>query len=460
MDKSNNIDNSGNVDNSGNIENIYDIDNFEIKENDYMELGELIMNLIDDYINSNCLNYSNPEFHENIKTYVKNNIDYLEEIDNIVNIDLDNIVDIFFSQYMDILTYNVINFDGLNGYRQCNALDSLNKEYATETLKRLRSINTHEQRTTEWFNFRWNHITASSAWKCFGTQKKQNEIILKKCKPIQDNSNTYVNLKSAFHHGHKFEPLSVMLYEEDKKTTIEDFGCLEHKDYPFLAASPDGINVDLSSNLYGRLLEIKNPVSRKITGIPKKDYWIQMQLQMACTGLHTCDFLETMFISYENEDEYNADGTFNKTFNGKQKGIIVSFWKDTEPIYEYAPLNISEEDFEEWNNKMFDKHKELSWSGNTYWKLDTYSCVSVPFCRLWFERALPYFEKVWNDVIHDREHGYAHRLPTKRKPKQNLKSIKKRDASGNEIEEPPKKKNKPNNKIEFCFDLVIDTEIC
>ena len=41
---------------------------------------------------------------------------------------------------MDILTYNVINFDGLNGYRQCKVLEPLNKEYATETLKRLRII--------------------------------------------------------------------------------------------------------------------------------------------------------------------------------------------------------------------------------------------------------------------------------------------------------------------------------
>ena len=54
-----------------------------------------------------------------------------------------------------------------------------------------------------------------------------------------------------------------MLYEKDKKTKIEDFGCLEHETIPYLAASPDGINVDPTSELYGRLLEIKNPVSRK-----------------------------------------------------------------------------------------------------------------------------------------------------------------------------------------------------
>ena len=59
-----------------------------------------------------------------------------------------------------------------------------------------------------------------------------------------------------------------------------EFGCIEHDTYPFLKASPDGINIAPKNKLYGRMLEIKNPTTRKITGTPKKEYWIQMQLQM------------------------------------------------------------------------------------------------------------------------------------------------------------------------------------
>ena len=44
-----------------------------------------------------------------------------------------------------------------------------------------------------------------------------------------------------------------------------------------LGASPDGINTDKTSQLYGRMLEIKNIVNREINGIPKSEYWIQMQ---------------------------------------------------------------------------------------------------------------------------------------------------------------------------------------
>ena len=62
--------------------------------------------------------------------------------------------------------------------------------------------------------------------------------------------------------------------------TSDDFGCIKDKNYSFLGASPDGINVDDTSPLFGRMLEIKNIVNREITGEPKKEYWIQMQMQM------------------------------------------------------------------------------------------------------------------------------------------------------------------------------------
>ena len=83
-----------------------------------------------------------------------------------------------------------------------------------------------------------------------------------------------------------------MYYEKTYNTTVGDFGCISHTDYEYIAASPDGINIDDTSPLYGRMLEIKNTVSRVITGIPKLEYWIQMQIQMEVCDLNECDFLE------------------------------------------------------------------------------------------------------------------------------------------------------------------------
>ena len=259
---------------------------FEMTEQDSADFGELVMKLIDYYIHFVPLEYSEPDFHEKIKNYVKKHIDYVEEMEYFTDFDLDEMVNTYLLIY-EHSTHSAVKFDGSHGYRQTQVLDALDKEYVDVQLNKLREINTHEQRTKEWYEFRWNHITASSAWKSFGTNAKRNEIIVKKCKPIQDFSNGFVNINSAFHHGHKYEPLSVMLYEKDKKTKIEDFGCLEHETIPYLVMSDESMLT--RHRIIWRLLEIKNPVSKN-NGI-QEDYWIQMQLQMACTGLHTCDFL-------------------------------------------------------------------------------------------------------------------------------------------------------------------------
>ena len=79
------------------------------------------------------------------------------------------------------------------------------------------------------------------------------------------------------------------------------------------------------SNRYGRMLEIKNPTTREITGTPKREYWIQMQMQMGVCGLTECDFLETSFKEYESSEEFMSDGTFAETAGGKPKGVIIYF---------------------------------------------------------------------------------------------------------------------------------------
>ena len=100
----------------------------------------------------------------------------------------------------------------------------------------------------------------------------QNSIIYDKCKPIDTKKFSTVNIDSPFHKGHKYEPLSTMMYEYLYDTKVGEFGCIKHDVYNFIGASPDGINIDETNIRYGRLLEIKNPFSdRKINGIPKKN---------------------------------------------------------------------------------------------------------------------------------------------------------------------------------------------
>ena len=176
-----------------------------------------------------------------------------------------------------------------------------------------------EQRTKEWYEFRHNLITASNAWKALGTQSSKNQLIYEKCAPLDLNKYKETFGDTPMNWGKKYEDVSVLVYEKLYKTKVDEFGCVPHDKYSFLAASPDGINTDPSATRFGRMLEIKNVFSRELTGIPKLDYWIQTQLQMEVCDLNECDFLETNFMEYENREQFMMDGTFTRTESGKQK---------------------------------------------------------------------------------------------------------------------------------------------
>jgi hypothetical protein len=214
-----------------------------------------------------------------------------------------------------------------------------------------------------------------------------------------------------------------MLYEARNNTKVGEFGCIKHPKYDFLGASPDGINIDSSSPLYGRMLEIKNVFNREITGIPIEEYWIQTQLQMQVCDCDECDFLETCFKEYEDEEAFihdsssDIDAEFYLTSAKTLKGVIAYFMKDGKPFYEYAPLYLTREEYDRWCEEIIDKNAGITWLKNIYWYLNQYSCVLIRKNDIWFESAIKKIENVWNTILKERETGYEHRAPKKRTPK-------------------------------------------
>ena len=101
--------------------------------------------------------------------------------------------------------------------------------------------------------------------------------------------------------GVKYEDVAVKLYELRNNTKVHEFGIMEHPTYKFISASPDGISVE------GIMLEIKCPPKRKITGIPPRHYWMQMQIQLEVCDLEYCDFLECKITEYSGINEYLED---------------------------------------------------------------------------------------------------------------------------------------------------------
>lgn len=306
-------------------------------------------------------------------------------------------------------------------------------------LDRLKATYQPEQRTSEWYTFRHDHVTASNAWKALGSIASRNQLIYEKCQSLNTEKYKSSLTETPMSWGNKYEYLTTCIYEEKNNTTIGTFGCIEHKDYPFLAASPDGIVT--GENNYGRMIEIKNVVSREITGIPKQDYYIQMQLQMEVCDLEECDFVETKFMEYDTEQAFKEDTSCLK------KGVILVFInKEQEFVYRYMPFEVT--DYTKWMEDTFDQ-TPYSWFKNVYWKLEVYSCVLVKRRKEWFQAAVPFFIELWDTILKERINGeYIVRAPKKR-VKQEKKTEPKNETLYETLYE---------NKNEFKPDLIINVD--
>jgi putative phage-type endonuclease len=313
--------------------------------------------------------------------------------------------------------------------RKSSCMTNKRRAYLTEKINYLRSIPQPEQRTNDWYLFRHNLLTASNAWKGLSSEKLRNSLIYEKCCPIDTKKYAKVAMDSPFHWGTKYEPLSVQFYEHMYATKVEDFGCIQDQKHSFLGASPDGINVCPKSDRYGRMLEIKNRFSDAvpITGIPKRDYWIQMQLQMNVCELNECDFLETRFIEYEDEEAFLLD---------------VPATSDTHTQPEPEPdQEIKETDYKTWELQQFEEQEAKGniWVKNLYWYLSKYSCVLVLRNKIWFTWAAQTLSDVWNTIETERDTGYEHRAPKKRErtssnPNPNSKAKAKGNYNDSEVQ--------------------------
>jgi hypothetical protein len=132
-----------------------------------------------------------------------------------------------------------------------------------------------------------------------GTENAIEAVVAKKCAPeisldtsIGDSRTVFVGKLSPFQWGWRFEPVIRSLFEQEiAKGRVDDtLGRIRHPTLPRLAASPDGLICD--GPRQGRLVEIKAPISRQITGELPADYYCQMQLQAEVTGAPAVEYIE------------------------------------------------------------------------------------------------------------------------------------------------------------------------
>lgn len=279
-------------------------------------------------------------------------------------------------------------------------------------VKYLETIPSPEQRTIEWFNARYKAITASEAACCLTLSEEVCKIYVDtfnienfkykpdKCLSHYDNKEDYiVNKCRGFYgenlfkdsiytlHGKKFEEIATRLYRKKYNTKVLEFGLLQHPDYDYIAASPDGITPD------GIMLEIKCPYSRKIDGKVPIWYWTQVLHQLEVTNLEQCHFLECQI-----------DELFNQTIFIEQivtefqdKGILLNRINEpdnSETKYIYPPDNLdTHEQFIKWSNDtiLSEKQNEII-TVPIYYFINKWAVINVQRQKEWFKTVLPYYK--------------------------------------------------------------------
>jgi len=384
-----------------------------LSEDEYIEFETTIHEMIFDELEDNCLSYSDPDFHDNLIADICDffhdewiDAELLNTNEHLYN-HICQIVDSFFTIYENEFPERSI-FDS-NTFTETDI-----SKHKTQ-IEYLQNIPQPKQKSVEWYQYRHELITASNIWKALSTESQRNSLIYEKCKPF----NAFAVEKGNWHSGGSlqwgvlYEQVTLMIYEKKYNTEVCDFGCIQHKTHKCIGASPDGINIDVNSERYGRMIEVKNIVNREINGIPKEEYWIQMQVQMETCGLNECDFVETRFKEYDTETEYYDDTQH------EWKGVILCFIErdvlNSKPTYKYMPLGLSDQDTKEWIIGKKDELKDtLILYTTTYWYLDEISCVLVKRNERWFNAAFPKILDVWDTIVRERESGYEHRAAKKR----------------------------------------------
>jgi putative phage-type endonuclease len=273
-----------------------------------------------------------------------------------------------------------------------------------EQFEKLKIINESqpEQRTKRWYEVRQRMITASDGASAVNENPYSNctELILKKCgygQPFTGNI--------ATRWGQKYEPVATMIYEKRYNISICEFGLMPHPTISFIGASPDGITK------FGTMLEIKCPFRRKITGIPTRYYWIQMQLQLECCDLEECDFLECTFMQYPDETDFKKDQLEDTELmirkDKNEKGMIMQTIDSLDKTgYIYPPIDMTQEETEDYCYTELDKlPMNVFFNQWIYWGLKVYSCVIVERDTEWFKEKLPEYKKVWDKILYHREAG-------------------------------------------------------
>jgi len=244
----------------------------------------------------------------------------------------------------------------------------------------IREYGQNDQRTSAWHAKRSEMVTASEIYQLFTTPAARLEVMLRKLETTKNGSGGTSN---ALIWGTRFEPIAKQIYEERTNCKITDVSCVQHPKYSFLGASPDGIIFPLDDNVprYGRLVEFKCPISRAPKDEIPIGYQYQMQLQMECTGIDECEYVEFRFKQVFYSEWLKFDGR-KGFFSVSPEGVV-----------------------------KYDEIQECEDTQCVYWILQDIKEGFVKYDPEWLPKHIDAVQAFWNEVLEHRKNGTLPKKP-------------------------------------------------
>lgn len=232
----------------------------------------------------------------------------------------------------------------------------------------------NDQRTDAWHAKRGEMITASEVYQVFGSESARRDVMMRKLEPRAPGEGPPI---PALAWGTRFEPVAKRIYEEQTNCTITDVSCVQHPVYSFLGASPDGLIVpnDDDPRRYGRLVEFKCPMSRAMKDEIPPGYVHQMQMQMECTGIDECEYVEFRFKQVNFTEWQRSKET---------KGFFA--------VYDNGKV-------------VYDQEIDAEDCQMVYWILQSIKKDFVPKNPVWLSTYLPGLRAFWDEVVQHRKNG-------------------------------------------------------
>jgi len=251
-----------------------------------------------------------------------------------------------------------------------------------------------DQRTAAWHQKRGEMLTASEIYKALpdASPALKHEIIMSKLVP---KPRTEGPGPRALVWGTRLEPVAKEIYcLYNGGIQIVDTTCIPHPKVSFLGASPDGILItkDPEDFRYGKLIEIKCPISRDFdmeTPI-KNEYYHQMQLQMECTELDECEFVEFKFKDANYTAWMDSKAQYKGFYAVYEDGMRLKY-RDLGDTRDVATWRRELEEPDKWDI--------------VYWTLEKWQSKSVNHDKEWLSKNLESLTSVWETIQKHRTEG-------------------------------------------------------